>query len=88
MEVHEEGLAALVNSQNHKDKAVMEVVRAWVGLLLKYNINFVSRIGGNTAQVTNIPFPPFQVQQLGESRATQPRTPSRIRSSPGPGPGI
>ncbi len=40
MEVADKPLAQLVNTQNHKDKEVMVVVRVWVGLLLQYNIHW------------------------------------------------
>ncbi len=39
MEVHNDQLTVLVNSQNNKNKEVMKVVRVWVCLLLQYNIH-------------------------------------------------
>ncbi len=35
--------SCMVNSHNHKIKEVMQLVRAWVGLLLQYNIHWVAR---------------------------------------------
>ncbi len=43
MEVADDGLVNLVNTQNHKNQEVMGVVRKWVGLLLKHNIHWVAR---------------------------------------------
>ncbi len=44
MEVNNDQLTTcLLNSQKHKNKEVMKVVRAWVGLLLQYNIHWVAR---------------------------------------------
>ncbi len=43
MEVADDDLVSLVNTQNHKNKEVMVVVRKWVGLLLKDNIHWVAR---------------------------------------------
>ncbi len=43
MEVAEDNLVSLVNTQNHKNKEVMGVVRKWVGLLLKHNIHLVAQ---------------------------------------------
>ncbi len=39
MEVADDDLISLVNTQNHKNKEVMGVVREWVGFLLKHNIH-------------------------------------------------
>ncbi len=43
MEVADDDIVSLVNTQNHKHKEVMVVVRKWVGLLLKHNIHWVAR---------------------------------------------
>ncbi len=43
MEVQNDHLTTLVNSQNHKNKEVMHVVREWVGILPRYNIHCVAR---------------------------------------------
>ncbi len=39
MKVQNDHLITFVNSQNHKNKEIMHVVRAWVGLLPQYNIH-------------------------------------------------
>ena len=43
MELNNEDLVHLINSQNHKNKFVMEVVREWVGLLLRHNMHWTAR---------------------------------------------
>ncbi len=43
MEVADDDIVSLVNTQNHKHKEVMVVVRKSVGLLLKHNIHWVAR---------------------------------------------
>ncbi len=43
MEVADDDLVSLVNTQNHKNKVVMGVVRKCVGLLLKHNIHWVAQ---------------------------------------------
>ncbi len=43
MDVADEDLISLVNTQNHKNKEVMGVLREWVGFLLKHNIHWVAR---------------------------------------------
>ncbi len=43
MEMADDDLISLVNTQRDNNKEVMGVVREWVGLLLKYNIHWVYR---------------------------------------------
>ncbi len=63
-EIHNDQLTCLVNSQNHKNKEVMQVVRAWVGLLLQYNILWVARTVLPTTNNNHAFLLPTQVQPL------------------------
>ncbi len=66
-------MISLVNSQNHKNKEVMKVVRAWVGPLLQYNIRWVAR---TVFLSTNNNYPlliPAQVQPIvGDGKQPNP----------------
>ncbi len=64
MEVHNDQLTVLVNSQNHKNKEVMKVVRAWVGLLLQYNIHWVARTVFLSTNNNHLLLIPTEVQPI------------------------
>ncbi len=64
MEVHNDQLTGLVNSQNHKNKEVMKVVRSWVGLLLQYDIHWVARTVFLSTNNNHLLLIPTQVQPI------------------------
>ncbi len=69
MEVADEPLAQLVNTQNHKDKEVMGVVREWICLLLQYNILWLAKLSTKTACATPGFSSPRQVKQPAGGKA-------------------
>ncbi len=73
MEVDNDQLTGLVNSQNHKNKEVMKVVRAWVGLLLQYNIHCVARTVFLSTNNSHLLLIPTQVQPIvGDGKQPSP----------------
>ncbi len=75
MEVADEPLAELVNTHNHKDKEVMAVVRAWVGLLLQYNIQWMAKLSTKTTCATPVFFSRTRVEQPARGKAPPLHTP-------------
>ncbi len=71
MEVHNDQLTCLVNSQNHKNSEVMKVVRALVGLLLQYNIHCVARTVFLSTNNNHPLLIPTQVQPIVGDRKQQ-----------------
>ncbi len=69
MEVADDDLVNLVNTQNYKTKEVMWVVRKWVGLLLKHNIHWVAR---RTPDNFNLPTSYFPYVQVPTPNGGQP----------------
>ncbi len=69
MEMADDGLVNLVNTQNHKNQEVMGVVRKWVGLLLKHNIPWVA---GRVPDNFNSPMSCLTYVQVPTSNGGQP----------------
>ncbi len=69
MEVADDDLVNIVNSQNHQNKEVIGVVRKWVGLLLKHNIHRVAR---RVLDNFNLPTSCFPYVQVPTPNGVQP----------------
>ncbi len=61
MEVADNGLVNLVNTQNHKNQEVMRGLRKWVCLFLKHNIHWVARRVPDNFNLPTSYFPYVQV---------------------------
>ncbi len=80
MEVADDDLISLVNTQNHKNKEVMGVVREWEGFLLKHNIHWVARRAQVNPNVATSSFSYGQVTTSKEEQWDSMSYPCRIMS--------